>query len=183
MLDPGAPAPPFTLPDHESNPVALADLLARGPAVLFFYPGDFTPVCAAEACLFRDMHDLATRAGVQVAGINPGPPRLHAAFRATFRLPFRLLSDRGGVVARAYRAMGRFGLAPRRVTYVVAQDGTIADGVEASVSLSKHRALLDRILASGTDPAFSDQLNTPNIPGGHPIRSAPDARPGSSPPA
>ena len=87
MLDPGAPAPPFTLPDHESNPVALADLLARGPAVLFFYPGDFTPVCAAEACLFRDMHDLAARAGVQVAGINPGPPRLHAAFRHMAAVP------------------------------------------------------------------------------------------------
>jgi len=32
-------APGFTLPDTESRPVALQDVLARGPAVLSFYRG------------------------------------------------------------------------------------------------------------------------------------------------
>ena len=33
------PAPDFTLPDHEGNDVALADLLQQGPVVLIFYRG------------------------------------------------------------------------------------------------------------------------------------------------
>lgn len=146
MLALGAKAPDFTLPDHEGTPVRLADLLGRGPVVVFFYPGDFTPACSAEACLFRDMHEVATRAGVQVVGINPGGRRMHAAFRATFKLPYALLSDRGGKVARAYDAMGLMGLMARRVTYLIAPDGTIADGVEAALDLSKHRAFMRRVL-------------------------------------
>jgi hypothetical protein len=35
----GRPAPAFTLPDAEGRPVALADLVARGPVVLSFYRG------------------------------------------------------------------------------------------------------------------------------------------------
>jgi hypothetical protein len=35
----GQPAPRFTLPDTEGRPVALADLVARGPVVLSFYRG------------------------------------------------------------------------------------------------------------------------------------------------
>lgn len=35
----GSRAPGFTLPDTEGRPVALQDVLARGPAVLSFYRG------------------------------------------------------------------------------------------------------------------------------------------------
>ena len=35
----GQPAPDFTLPNASSQPVRLADLVARGPVVLSFYRG------------------------------------------------------------------------------------------------------------------------------------------------
>ena len=35
----GQPAPDFTLPDAGGQPVALEELLARGPVVLSFYRG------------------------------------------------------------------------------------------------------------------------------------------------
>ncbi|MEZ6234994.1 MAG: peroxiredoxin [Phycisphaerales bacterium] len=146
MLAPGTPAPPFTLPDHDGAEVSLAHLLRSGPAVLFFYPGDFTPACTAEACVFRDMHDLAANAGVTVAGINPGSPRMHARFRAAFNLPFRLLSDRGKRVARQYEAVGLMGLMVRRVTYLVSQAGVIEDAVEASLDIARHKAFMRKIL-------------------------------------
>lgn len=148
MLAIGAKAPDFTLPDHAGEPVSLASLLALGPLVVFFYPGDFTPVCSAQACLFREMHELATRAGVRVVGINPGSSRSHAAFRSVFKLPYRLLSDRGGRVARAYGAMGLLGMMPRRVTYLISADGVIADRVEASLRMSRHREFLTRVIES-----------------------------------
>lgn len=38
----GDPAPDFTLPDTDGNPVALSKLLAEGPVILAFYPKAFT---------------------------------------------------------------------------------------------------------------------------------------------
>lgn len=146
MLAPGTPAPPFTLPDHDGAAVSLADLHRGGPVVLFFYPGDFTPACTAEACVFRDMHDLATKAGLTVAGINPGSPTMHARFRAAFKLPFRLLSDRGKRVARQYEAVGLMGLMVRRVTYLVSREGVIEDAVEASLDIARHKAFMQKVL-------------------------------------
>lgn len=153
MLAIGAKAPDFTLPDHEGVTVSLSDLLAAGPLVAFFYPGDFTPACSAQACLFRDMHELATQVGVQVVGINPASRRSHAAFKSVFKLPYRLLSDRGGRVARVYGAMGLLGLMPRRVTYLISQDGLIADRVEASLRMSRHREFMSRVIEAQTDSA------------------------------
>ncbi len=146
MLAIGTNAPDFTLPDHAGAPVALRELRSVGPVVAFFYPGDFTPACSAQACLFRDMHEVATRAGVQVVGINPGSKRSHAMFRAAFKLPYRLLSDRGGRVARAYAAMGPLGLMPRRVTYLISREGLIQDALQASLKMSRHREFMRGVI-------------------------------------
>jgi peroxiredoxin Q/BCP len=42
MLEVGAPAPPFTLPDHRGGTVSLADL-AGSWVVLWWYPMADTP--------------------------------------------------------------------------------------------------------------------------------------------
>ena len=39
----GDKAPDFTLPDTENRPVALSELLRRGPVILAFYVKAFTP--------------------------------------------------------------------------------------------------------------------------------------------
>lgn len=148
MLAVGTPAPEFVLRDHTGTQVSLSDLRAKGPVVVFFYPGDFTPACSAEACVFRDMHDVASRAGVEVVGINGAPVRLHAAFHGALRLPYRLLSDPGNRVARAYGAAGFMGLFNRRITYLISPGGIIEDAVEASLAISKHRAFMQRVVAS-----------------------------------
>ncbi len=38
----GDKAPDFTLPDTDGKPVTLSALLAKGPAILAFYPKAFT---------------------------------------------------------------------------------------------------------------------------------------------
>ena len=38
----GDKAPPFTLPDTDGKPVALAKLLDEGPVILAFFPKAFT---------------------------------------------------------------------------------------------------------------------------------------------
>ncbi|MBD5084881.1 MAG: redoxin domain-containing protein, partial [Clostridiales bacterium] len=48
MLEVGAKAPDFTLPDAEGNSVSLADFAGK-KVVLYFYPKDNTPGCTRQA--------------------------------------------------------------------------------------------------------------------------------------
>jgi hypothetical protein len=41
VLKVGESAPEFSLPDEKGNPVALKELLARGPVVISFYRGQW----------------------------------------------------------------------------------------------------------------------------------------------
>ena len=51
MLEVGAKAPAFTLPDKDGNPVSLSDFTGR-KVILYFYPRDNTPGCTRQACAF-----------------------------------------------------------------------------------------------------------------------------------
>lgn len=146
MLRIGDNAPAFTLDDQDGRPVALTDLLAQGPVVLYFYPMDFTPVCTKQACMVRDAFDDLRAAGVEVVAINTAGPRSHSRFAETFKLPFRVLSDPGREVAAAYDASGVFGLMTRRVSYLIDADGRIADREHADWRVGPHRSFIDRVL-------------------------------------
>jgi peroxiredoxin Q/BCP len=151
VLRPGRPAPDFTLPDDRGTPTSLADLLAAGPLVLYFYPADFTATCTAEACFFRDVAGELAAAGVRVVGVSTDPAAVHAAFKAAHALPFTLLADTDGRVTRAYDARGFFGLFTfwrRRVTYLITPDRRIADAILQDFGLSRHREFVRRTVAA-----------------------------------
>jgi peroxiredoxin Q/BCP len=65
----GDRAPDFEIPLANGSQVWLAELVARGPVVAFFYPMDRTPGCTAEVCSFRDAYAAFTDGGAQVVGI------------------------------------------------------------------------------------------------------------------
>jgi thioredoxin-dependent peroxiredoxin len=149
MLKPGSIAPAFTLPDDSGTPTSLADLLAQGPLILYFYPADFTPICTAEACTFRDAASELSAAGVRVVGISAQSVESKARFKAKHKLNFRLLADTDGVVTRQFGAKGMFGFLPfgtRRVTYLINADGTILDAHANELSASSHHAFVQRAL-------------------------------------
>ena len=56
----GDKAPDFTLPAQSGEQVRLGDRLGERVVVLDFYPKDNTPGCTAEACAFRDSHEVFT---------------------------------------------------------------------------------------------------------------------------
>jgi peroxiredoxin Q/BCP len=121
----GDRAPDFVLPDGSGTPVRLSALLGTGPVVLYFYPGDFTPACVAEACAFRDSAEEFAAAGAAVVGVSGDPPGRHAWFAGKLRLPFRLLSDADGAVRALYGVPRTLGLMPGRVTYVIDGAGLV----------------------------------------------------------
>jgi peroxiredoxin Q/BCP len=150
MLQVGDAAPAFTLADASGNTVSLTDLVATGPIVLYFYPADFTPVCTAQACMFRDWtHDLA-EAGIRVVGVSPQDAASKQKFSQKHTLGFTLLADPDKRAIRAYGAAFLFGLVTRRVTYLVEPSPAgpiIADRVVADLSVGPHRAFVTRVLA------------------------------------
>src|SRR6202789_2405360 len=99
----GDKAPDFTLPPQSGEPVRLQDRLGERVVVLYFYPKDETSGCTAEACAFRDSHEVFTDAGAEVIGISSDSVDKHAAFADHHKLPFTLLSDAGGKVRKLYR--------------------------------------------------------------------------------
>jgi len=105
MLEPGDPAPPFTLPDMSGKQVSLKDFAGKD-VILYFYPKDDTPGCTKEACGFRDAWTDLQDLGVVVLGVSGDDAASHAKFAAKYRLPFTLLSDPDHRVMTAYGAYG-----------------------------------------------------------------------------
>ncbi|MEQ8821771.1 MAG: peroxiredoxin [Sumerlaeia bacterium] len=119
----GAEAPKFRLFDSAGNGVALEDFAGR-PVVLVFYPGNDTPTCTRQLCELRDDWGAFEKEDVAVLAINPADGASHARFKAEYDLPFPLLVDPGGEVAKAYMSQGVFGI-NRRTVYAVGPDGRI----------------------------------------------------------
>jgi peroxiredoxin Q/BCP len=131
VLNPGDPAPDFSLTTGDGEVVRLEDLRGR-PVVLYFYPRDDTPGCTAEACLFRDLMPDFEKQGAAVYGISADTEKSHAKFSSKYGLTFPLLSDPYHNVATAYQSwgpkkfMGREYEGILRNTFLIDRDGKIA---------------------------------------------------------
>ena len=146
MLKAGSKAPEFVLPDESGNDVSLSDLLVEGPLILYFYPADFTPGCTKEACSIRDIHDDIRSVGLRVAGVSPQDAESHARFREKHELPFTLLCDPDKVAIKMYDVDGPFGVGVRRATFLIAQDRTIQDAVQADVMIGRHKDFIEKAI-------------------------------------
>jgi peroxiredoxin Q/BCP len=128
MLSVGDDAPTFELRDHHGERTTLPE---SGTAVVYFYPRADTPGCTAEACSFRDSWDAFAERDVPVFGVSDDPVDDLSAFAEKHDLPFTLLSDPDGAVARRYDSYGEKNMFGNtfdgtfRNTFVV-HDGEIA---------------------------------------------------------
>ena len=104
-LEPGTPAPDFTLVDQDDRSVSLS-ALRGGRVILFFYPEAMTPGCTTEACDFRDSLAPLQAAGYTVLGISRDEPEKLRRFRERDALTFDLLSDPDHSIHEAYGAWG-----------------------------------------------------------------------------
>ena len=137
-LKPGDPAPGFELPDQDGRVHRLSDYRSRW-LVLYFYPKDDTPGCTREACEFRDDIGALKRMNVAVLGVSLDDVDSHRAFAKKYHLPFPLLSDDRGRVARSYGSLWKLGPVKfaRRHTFIIDPDGGIAE-IYRSVTPATH---------------------------------------------
>jgi peroxiredoxin Q/BCP len=126
----GEAAPNFEMTDTDGNVVSLASLRGK-TVILYFYPKDDTPGCTTEACGFRDAWMELREKGVLVYGVSPDDARAHAKFTRKYGLPFPLLSDPEGTVAKRYgvwvqkNMYGRQYMGNARTTFLIWPDGRI----------------------------------------------------------
>lgn len=134
----GDRAPDFALPNASGETVRLSDFLGQRNVVLYFYPKDETRGCTAEACAFRDSYQDFQDAGAEVIGVSSDSEESHGQFATHHRLPFTLLSDRGGAVRKRYGVPATMGVIPGRVTYVIDKQGTVRHVFNSMTNIGRH---------------------------------------------
>ena len=98
----GSTVPSFELPDQQDYPWSLSGQLEVCPVVLVFYRGDWCPYCNGQLASYAREWNEFERRGTQLAGISVDPPANNARMVGKLRIPYPLLSDARGEVARAY---------------------------------------------------------------------------------
>lgn len=144
----GTKAPDFNLPNANGGMLSLTKLQGSW-VVLYFYPKDDTPGCTKEACSFRDdMHKLE-KLNAKVIGVSVDDGKSHADFAKKYSLPFPLLTDADGSVAKKYGALTNLGVTKlaKRYTFLIDPDGVLRK-TYLSVDTSKHsQQIIDDLVA------------------------------------
>jgi peroxiredoxin len=103
MIEAGASAPDFSLPDQDGDTVSLQDLTGRH-SVLVFYPLDFSPTCTDQLSVYQEVLPELEARGAKLYGISVDSAFAHKAFQDQIGISIPLLADFNpkGAVARAY---------------------------------------------------------------------------------
>jgi peroxiredoxin Q/BCP len=130
VLEPGNPAPEFSLNDKDGNTVSLSDFRGK-KTIVYFYPAASTPGCTTQACDFRDNMASLQAAGYVVLGVSKDDLPALQKFADNEGLSFPLLSDKDLSVHNAYGAYGEKSMYGKTVqgvirsTFVVDEQGAI----------------------------------------------------------
>ena len=131
MLEVGAKAPDFTLPDQNGDLHSLSEYKGK-KIILYFYPKDNTPGCTKQACGFAERYPQFIEKGAVVLGISKDSVASHKKFEEKYGLPFTLLSDPELVAIQAYdvwqekKNYGKTYMGVVRTTYLIDEEGKIA---------------------------------------------------------
>ncbi len=122
----GTPAPDLTATNQDGEPVKFADVYAKGLTLVYFYPKADTPGCTAQACSIRDAYAGLTGEGLQVLGVSRDTVANQKKFQDKYKLPFTLIADESGDVAKAFgvEMIPALGVAKRQSFLI--KDGKIA---------------------------------------------------------
>ena len=126
LLQPGTPAPDFTLHSTPDQTVSLSEFRGR-PVILAFYPADWSPVCGDQMALYNQILPEFSEHGAELLGISVDGVWCHAAFARDRKLHFPLLADfePKGAVASAYGAYRAHDGINERALFVIDADGII----------------------------------------------------------
>jgi peroxiredoxin Q/BCP len=129
--------PDFAATASDGTPVQLSALKGK-PVVVYFYPKDETPGCTTEACSFRDAWTSLAKKGVVLIGVSADTDESHRAFAQNHKLPFLLVSDSNGAIARQFGVPVHDGIIARQ-SFVIGADGKMKK-IYRTVDVTAHAA-------------------------------------------
>ena len=141
-LDIGEKAPDFTTSAALAGKAfqfSLAETLAKGPVVLYFFPAAFSVGCTAEAHEFAEATAKFEALGATVVGVSTDDIDTQIKFSAqACQGKFAVASDSGKTVIKSYdAAMMILPDYANRISYVIAPDSSIVYNYQ-SLNPSKH---------------------------------------------
>ena len=146
MLENGARAPHFALPDATGAPHQLTDALAAGPVVLAFFKAD-CPTCTLAFPYLERLHQAYPTDRWQIWGICQHPARAAQWFASNTGVTFPLLIDGDGFpVSQAYDP------AATPTIFFVDREGTIRSG-HYGLSKPDLNDLAEQVAAALGEPA------------------------------
>jgi peroxiredoxin Q/BCP len=131
----GKPAPDFSVTASDGTKLTMSEMKGK-PVVVYFYPKDETPGCTKEACAFRDSFDALKKQGVVLIGVSSDSDESHRAFAENHKLPFFLVSDGKGELAKKFGVDSTLGFLKRQ-SFVIGPDGNVKK-IYRSVDVSVH---------------------------------------------
>jgi peroxiredoxin len=127
ILTAGTVAPDFTLHVTPDQMLSLSELRGK-PAILAFYPADWSPVCGDQMTLYNEVLPEFKKFGAMLLGISVDGSWCHRAFAESRKLHFPLLADfePKGSVSKQYGAYRDADGTCERALFVIGADGKIA---------------------------------------------------------
>jgi peroxiredoxin (alkyl hydroperoxide reductase subunit C) len=124
-LQPGTPAPEFTLAREDGSTFTRADLEGR-TTVLVFYPFAFSRVCTDQLNLYDEVLEDLKAKGATLYGVSCDAVYSQSAFREKLGVSIEQLSDfePKGATCRAFGVYHPGGF-PQRALVITGPDGVV----------------------------------------------------------
>ena len=155
MIEAGQPAPLFSLPDADMEPIDIARYKGDKHIVLYFYQRDGSPGCTTEAVEFTDCEDEFKRLNTIVIGVSPDDCITHQEFRDENGVSIPLLADVDGEAGRLYGVLherevnGVVRHSIQRSTFIIDKDGNVRYAAYGVSPRGHAREMLDVVKELG----------------------------------
>lgn len=131
----GDQAPDFKGINQDGEEVKLTDFQGQ-KLILYFYPKDLTPGCAAQACNLNENLGDFKKKGYAVLGISADDEKKHRKFIDKYNLEFDLIADTDKDIIKKYgvwgpkQFMGKKYDGIHRTTFIIDEEGKVANVID-----------------------------------------------------
>ncbi len=101
----GSKVPDVHARDLDGQDVTLSTLYSKGPILLAFYRGGWCPYCSSENHALATSYSEFRKRGVTPVTVSVDKPEAEAKTKATYAIPFPVLSDTDAAMLEAFHVV------------------------------------------------------------------------------